>query len=598
MRSGVAVLAAIVIHLVAQAGMMLSWVGWHPSTFRNYYWSDQLAYLAIASNAAQGNLSAIEPMTLTGSIYYPRAYYLFLGLAAQLTSANVATMWTVFGLVAQVLLVAAVGAACVLLTRRWWSGILGFTPFLFGTFSRFVSDSWMTTMDSHAVLWGPYGVMYTLNGESVGLCVAGVALIGLLLVGADRVPTRLVWPVAAAACLLIGLLANVQTYSFLVSVYMLTGCAAAIGMVRSRSRIALASTLALLAVVLAVGPTVATAVSPLAALAVGLLPALPGLVMLAKGAGWRIAWCVVALGLGAAPQVLATAFGILGGDAFLTYRQSSSQDLGVPWPTGLLAAGAVLPALALIVVLGLRQRRTLWIALPLAMTAVWTLLATNDSWGANQEPYRFWLDAYVLVAVLVVPLGAWAATESVARRPVLVGPADQLEHNPRFAAQGGRRLLVASLAFVVVWAGVGSLDFVRFRRDVDAAGYLRLTSPRYVEGAVVAAPAEAEGGAVLTDTCLDPLFFKVNWGGAVAGFNRGLAWPDDVEALDRVLHARAENVVDEASARQAGVRWLLTSTACVPAIAVPAGAERVASGRYGADGGDPAGTVTLWRLND
>ncbi|QTE30224.1 hypothetical protein [Pengzhenrongella sicca] len=591
-----AVLVAALVHLVAQAGMMLRWAGWHPSMFRNYYWSDQLAYLAIASNAANGNLSAVEPLTMTGSNYYPRAYYLLLGLAADATSTSVATMWTVLGLAAQVMLVVAIGATCVLLTRRWWTGLLGFTPFMFGTFSWLVSDSWMTTLDSHAVLWGPFGVIYTLNGESVALCLAGVALLALLLVGAGRVPERAAWPVAVAACLLIGALANVQTYSFLVAVYMLAGGAAAVGLVRERSRIALLATAVALVVVLALGPAAGARVSPLAVLVLGLLPMAPGLVVLARATRWRLLWCVAAVAVGAAPQVLGTVFGILGGDAFLTYRESSSKDLGVSFEAGLVAAGVILPALAFIAMLGVRHRRTLWLAVPVASVAVWALLATNDRWGANQEPYRFWLDVYVLVAVLTVPLGAWAALEAVTSSVAHRGPADDPSRANTRPGSPPRAVVVVALVVVVAWAGAGIPDWIRFRADVASAGYLQLSSPLYVEGATISAAAEAGGGSVLTDMCIDPLFFKVNWGGSVAAFNRGLAWPDEVEALDQVLHMRASGVVDEAAARTAGARWLLTSTACAPALAIPATAERITSGEYPAHGADPAGTVTLWRL--
>jgi hypothetical protein len=589
--AGFSVLGAVGIHLVGQAGMMLRWPGWHPSMFRNYYWSDQLAYLSIATNAAHGDLSAVEPLTLTGSNYYPRAHYLLIGVLARLTSTSAATMWTVLGLLAQCLLVAAVGAACVLLTRRWWAGFFGFVPFVLGTFSWFVSKSWMTTMDSHAVLWGPFGVLYTLNGESVALCLAGVALLGLVVVGASRVPARAVWPVALAACFVVGFLANIQTYSFLVSTFLLAGGAAAVGLTRAPSRRGMASTLGLLAVVVVAGPVVREQVGPLAALALGLLPAVPGLLTLARSTSWRVAWGAVAVGLGASPQIGATLLGLANNDPFLTYRESSSQGLGVPWATGLVAAGAVLPAIAFVIVVGWRTRRTLWIALPSAGAVVWALLALNDHWGANQEPYRFWLDTYVLVATVLVPLVAWVAVDTWTRRQSPAGPVDV---DPRGLGRTGRLVAVAALVVVVAFAGASSIDWLHFRRDVSSAGYLKLSTPRYVEAADIA--SAAGDGLVLTDLCLDPLFFKVNWGGAVAGFNRGLAWPDHVEALDAVLHARATGLVDEAAARTANVRWLITSTACAPAIVVPAGAERVASGEYGADGADPAGTVALWRL--
>ncbi|GHS88231.1 hypothetical protein AGMMS50218_11750 [Actinomycetota bacterium] len=588
-----AVLAAVVVHLAAQAGMMLRWAGWDGTDFRSYYWSDQLAYLAIATNAAHGDLSSVEPLTQTGTIYYPRAYYLALGTVAHLTGTHAATMWTVLGLLAQAVLVAMVGGTCVLLTRRWWVGLVGFTPFLLGTFS-WLDGSWVTPLGSHAVLWGPFGVLFTLNGESVALCVAGVALLALLLVASGRVPHRLVRPLSLAACLTVGLLASVQTYSFLVSVFLLAGCAAAIGLVRAPARRDLAWTGVLLVLVLAAGPFLAEHVGPLATLAAALLPALPGLLSLVRVTGRWVLWCAAAVVAGAAPQVLVTVFGILGDDPFLLYRDSSSRDLGVPWPTGLLAAGAALPALVLVAVVGWRRRAVLWAALPVALAVVWALLATNDRWGANQEPYRFWLDTYVLVAVLLVPLGTWVAVDTWARRTAATEPAARPGATVRPLSRRGRVVTLGAVLAVVAVAAASGPDWLLFRQAAAAEGYLRLAAPQYVAAAQLA--DETGGGLVLTDTCLDPLFLKATWGGPVAAFNRGLAWPDHLEAIEVTLAARAAGVVDESAAGQAGVRWVLTSTACSTSLALPDDVVRVGALDFAADGPDAAGTVALWRL--
>ncbi len=591
--SAASVSAAVVVHLVAQAGMMLRWPGWNGTAFRNYYWSDQLAYLSIATNAAHGDLSSVEPLTQTGTIYYPRAYYLALGAVADLTGTHVATMWTVLGLLAQAVLVAMIGGTCILLTRRWWAGIVGFTPFVLGTFSWLAGDDvWMTLLGSHAVLWGPFGVLYTLNGESVALCVAGVALLTLLLVAAGRVPRRAQWPLAVAACLAVGLLANVQTYSFLVSVFVLAGVTAAVGLVRSPSRWSGAVTLGLLVLVLALGPSIADRVGPLATLAAALLPALPGLLAVGRATRWRALWCAAAVAVGAAPQVLATVVGIVGDDPFLLYRDSSSNDLGVPWGSGLLAAAGVVPALVLVAVVGWRRRKVLWAAVPAALAVVWVLLAGNDRWGANQEPYRFWLDTYVLVAVVIVPLGAWVAAELWDQSSTVAAPVDASA--PRPLSRRGRLTGLVAVVAVIAVAGASSADWPRFRRSVTANGYIQLVTSPYAAASELA--EKTDGGLVLTDTCLDPLFFKVNWGGPVAAFNRGLAWPAEVDAVEVVLAARAAAQVDEGAAAQAGVRWVITNTVCVPTLAVPADAVQVASLDFAADGSSTAGTVRLWRL--
>ncbi|HEY0188605.1 MAG TPA: hypothetical protein VGC67_14035 [Cellulomonas sp.] len=591
LASGFAVLAACLLHLIAQAGMMLSWAGWSFSAFRDYYWPDQLAYLAIATNAAHGDLSAVEPFTQTGTIYYPRAYYLLIGGLADLTGTSAATMWTVVGLAFQVALVAAVGTAAVLLTRRWWTGLLGFTPFLLGTASWVTGQGWMTTMDSHAVLWGPFAVLYTLNGESVALCVAGTALLALLVVAAGRVRGRAALVVTVLAFALIGALANVHTYAFLVAVFVVAAGVAAVGLLRERSRWLLVATGLLVVVVLVAGPVVGERVSPLAALVLGLLPAAPGALALARRAGLRSLWCLGALVLGAAPQVLLTVIGLANGDEFLLYRESSSQDLGVSLLHGLVAASALLPALLLVAWLGVRRRRVLWVAVPVGGAVVWALLAANDLWGANQEPYRFWINTYLLLAVVMVPVTAWAVLDTLRPGPLPAepGPVDVPGRAPVLLGRTGRRITAGALVLVLAVAAVASVDWLTFRREVAAMGYLTIATPQVTAAAELA--EQTDGTLVLTDSCLDPLFLKVVWGGPVVSYNPGLAWPAEVDAVQALLGGRGTGTFDAAAAATADVGWVLTDSACSPSLAPSLdGYEQAGSVDY------EGGTVTLWRI--
>ncbi|MCM0640334.1 hypothetical protein [Cellulomonas wangsupingiae] len=596
--AAVTVGTATVAHLWLQAGVMLGWTGFTTSYFRNYYWSDQLAYLGIAANVAHGAGADVEPYTTTGSIYYPRAHYVVLGALARLTDTHPATMWLVCGLLVQALLVVAIGVTTVLLTRRWWTGLVAFVPFVLGTGSWLRDRGWSRQLDSHAVLWGPGGVMYTLNGETVALSIGGVALLALLLVAAGRIRGRAAWVVALLACLAAGATANVQTYGFLTTVYVLVAATAAVGLVRHRSWIALAATGGLLVLLFVVGPVVADGVSPLAALALGLLPAVPGVLLVLRETRWWGIACVAALGLGAAPQVLATALGLLGRDDFLVYRESSSKNLGVPPSAGLWAALAVLPVLALVIALGVRHRRVLWVAVPSALLVTWALLASNDHWGANQEPYRLWLDTYVLTAVLVVPLGTWAWTESllVSRTADERTPADPVErvgvHRGLRTTEG--RVVAGLVAVCVVVAGLWSLDFRTFRSDTAAGGYLAITSPGYLAAAELA--DLTDGGIVLTDACIDPVIFKPVWGGPVAYYNPGLAWPGDKEAIDAALAARAApQDFDQELAMRGGVRWLLVNEGCELDLTADARAEFIERRTF-SDDGRVEQTLALWAL--
>lgn len=619
------VLAAVVAHLALQAAMMLRWSGWNLGAFRNYFWSDQLSYLSIVTGVADGQSWLVEPFTLTGTNHYPRAWYVLLGTVARWTGTSSATVWTVGGLLAQCLLVAAIATACVLLTRRWWAGLLGFLPFLLGTGSWFVSDSWMTLLDSHAVLWGPFGVMFTLNGETVALSLGGTALILLLLVAAGRIRGRAAWVVAVLACFVVGALAAIQTYSFFVVTFTLLFSGAAVGLVRSRSRAGAVWSAALLVLVLVAGPVVGREISQLSVLLLAVVPAAPGLLLLGRALGWRVLWCVGALGVGAAPQILATAWGLLQEDPFLVYREASSTDLGVPWTNGLVAAAGVLPALALVVVAGVRRRRTLWVAVPSALALLWVYLATNDLWGAGQEPYRFWLDMYVLVAVLVVPLLAWVVVEGLsgavpeptpADRPVASATADPAaapapQSGTDAAADGepggatsatpagaapapwptrDRQVLAGATVVALVVAAVWSVsDFRLFREGVTSAGYVTLAGDVYLTAGAMA-DERGDDLTVMTDACLDPTILKGTWPGPVAFYNRGMAWPDRKADVDAAMGGIGTGELDTDAALRAGIGWLLVDRDCSVPLTEGDGLTLADERTAGTQ------TIQLWRI--
>lgn len=577
-------LAAALLHLWLQAGMMLGWAGWRPSYFRNYFWPDQLAYLSIAVNVAHGESPDVEPFTLTGSNNYPRAWYVFLGYASRLLGTSPATVWTFAGLAVQVAVVVAIGATCILLTRRWWTGVLGAVPFLLGTGSWMLSSgtSWMTKLDSHAVLWGPYGVLFTLNGETVALGMGCVALLALLLVAAGRVPERARLWVAIAACGLIGLIANVQTYAFLTSTFVLFGGVAAVGLVRSRSRAALLWTVGLVALVFVLGPVVAGASGQLSVVMLGLVPAVPGVLVVLRDTRWRPLWGALALALCALPQIAATVWGLIEHDPFLVYREGSSKNLGVQPGPGLFSALAVLPALALVIVLGVRRRQVVWIAVPSALVVLWAYLSTNDLWGANQEPYRFWIDMYVLVAVLTVPLVAWSVIEVLSR---------SREAGAELTRRG-RAVLVGALVLCVAVAATWSWDFTLFRTQVTAGAYLPLTAPQYRAQADLLDRSQQDGGGlVLLDGCTDPWYTNAIWGGPVAYYHVGLAWPEHREDIDKANHARDHGHLDEAAAKRAGIRWMMVVPGCKVDITAGVDAHPVATTSYG------GGSWVLWKLD-
>lgn len=650
-------LAAVLMHLWIQAGGSLSWRGYVVGDFRNYYIGDQLSYLGIVANVADGHGAATEPFTLTGSNYYPRGYYVALGWVCRLVDVSPATAWLVVGLAVQCLLIAGISLTTVLLSRRWWTGIVGFVPFVIGTGSWLMGDGdWLTALSGHAVLWPPAAVLYTLNGESVALSIGALAILALILVLAKRLQGRAASIACFAAFGAVGSLANVQTYGFLVSVFMIAIGGAALGLLRSRSVAATALTLAAAGLLPMVGTWAARDIGQLAALALGLLPALPGLWVLMRSSLRRTMALVATFAAAASPQFISTGVGFLRQDEFLLYREGSSQFLGVPLREGVWCAGALLPALVLLLVLGVRYRKPVWIVAPVAVSATWLLVASNDHWGANQEPYRMWLDVLVLASVITIPVTVWAlisvfqrsgkvvvepavlatATATATARGAAV-PATGLVRDTagmsevdtaatpapavsdraveavgvrdvplvdRGADGGSARLeprrwvrVVFALVsvVVVVVAGVWSLEVVQFRRAVTAWGYVPLAGPGIQAEARLA--GLSDGRLVLTDACVDPVILKAAWGGPVAYFSRGLAWPDSHEAIDAAVIARTEpSTFNQREAMSAGIGWLLVDSTCASDLAAATHAELVATGASVA--GPAGGTLELWRLEE
>lgn len=546
---------AVVVHVAAQFLPVALRAGWSISAFRDFYSFDQLSYLAIAANAAQGEFGAVEPFTETGSIFYPRAYYLAIGAVAHVLGIPAPAAWALLGLAMQVLLVATLGVLCAVLARNPWAALTAPLPFFLGTFSLLTSDHWFTQLDSHAVLWGPFAVLFPLNAEAAGLCVGTIAL-GLLLLSAVRLTGRRRVLAVAAAGLLVGLLANLQTYSFFATLYVVAYAIALAAIATSARRVLLgALTAVALAAALVVGPLVSAGGSGLAVMALGLLPSLIGLIVAARRHPLVATVAVAGTAVAASPSVLATALGLLGGDDFLRYRVASSLDLGVPPVAGLIAAAPMLVLMAVVVSAAVAARMPFLAGAPVGLVLAGGLLASNDRWGANQEPYRLWIDC-VFFAAVSAPLLLAVVLPAAHRRLADDG------RLARLTATRGRR--TASAVVVIALLAVPALaaaDWVRFQREISAQlGFVAFGGER--DAAIARAALAADGGLVLTDPCVDPVHLKIASGAPVVYMNRGMAWPADYDAVDALLVARASGNLAVAAAHEAGVAWVVTDPSC------------------------------------
>ena len=592
-RAGLAALVAVVAaiaHLWLQAGALLTRPDFAWSSFRDYFPYDQLSYMSMVVNTAEGKSDALEPFTETGVNNYPHLWYVVLGHVSRLTGLDPLQAWAICGVGVQLVFVAVLALAIVVLSGRLWAGLLAPLPFLVGTFSSFSGspDGWFQRLDAHAVLWGAFGTLFTINGETASLCLGGTALL-VLLVTWTRVRTpwvRTVLTVVAAA--MIGLMANIQTYSFLVTIYLVAFVVAAYWLVVvGRRWLWLVSGAGVLAVFV-FGPGIADSAGPLVTLMFGLVPALPGLVVaLVRSRGLLAVYGVVALAA-AAPQLTATLGGVASGDPFLTYRVESSANLGVDW-RGVVAAAALWLPLLGIAAAGVARRRPLWVAYPVGVLVAWFLAASNDIWGANQEPYRFWLDTFVLVCMTVLPVGAIVLRDLLADGPAL--------------APLARRAVGAVVTVAVGLAALSAVDFVRFTQDDDYHRLIDYNTTR--DQAMTAATRSIEDtlggsgdatGLLVGDPCTEPMQLKIATGVPVVNYNLGMAWPEDRAAIDQVSADRTAGVLDLGHLRQANVRWVLTDSACTVNWESAYGdqLERVDAAGFELPG--ITGTMTLWRV--
>lgn len=547
--------------------------------FRSYFSYDQLSYAGIASTAAAGVGGLPEPFTETGQSYYPSLWYRVLGWLASLTGASVPTLWTVAGWAILAGAVAAVGWVGYRISRLAWAPALVGPALTVGTLAVVTHDYWYLSLESHAILWGPFGSLYVLNAEVAGASLVAISLTIILRVVAGPVLTRratIGW--LAAAAVLLGVVANVQTYTFFAGITIALAWLAATGLLRSRSRPLLVATVVIVAATLLLGSRVASVIGGLPAFGLLVACTLPGIWPVAR-TQWRVLVLPAALlVLAAAPQALIVGRGILDKDPFLTYRQDTSQLLGVPWWAALLASA---PVIAIWLANVLAQRgdgdRALPVRAGLAAIAFATFMLTfNDWWGFAQEPYRLWLATITQSLLLLAPITALTVARLRARPEAARAP-----------------WLVATAAVAGVLVVLSMLDFGAFRSYVKDSGVIRFDAARY---AAMATLTEDTTGLISGGPCVDPQELKIATRKPVAYYNLGIAWPANRPQIDAVVGAWQAGTFSPEALRAAGVKYLVTDSACGTTWPVEGTMGVTSAGTldYADDAG--SGTLTLWRI--
>lgn len=542
--------------------------------FRGYFANDQLSYAAIARNAANGLFSPVEPLTETGASHYPSAWYQFLGFTSALTGLPVFQVWTILGLIAISGTLAFIGFLGYRFSHLAFAPLLPGLVLLTGTFSTLTSQNWFTALGSHAVIWGPFGTLFTLNAEAIGLAAVTVSM-GLLVLAGTQARRQDTWIFIAAAIL--GALANVQTYTFLTGVSLAMFFLAAYTLLRHPSRTRLMATAACGGVLLATGTWIADAIGPLPLFVLLMATTLPAISPVIAQHRRTAMLTVVIFGVTASPQVIRTLLGLATGDEFLAYRQASSLDLSVDPGDALIAAIPLLliagfTALAL---LGSRARTDIsrhqtFSALLIALAVGAIIMASNDRWGFNQEPYRFWLQYSIIALLLLSVTTAWA-----------------LRTWPSLTKPWQRATALVALAAVLAWIGTLT-DVFTFRAFANERGVLVIDDER---GRILQQIVEREGGLTLSSRCLDPQLLKLTTGAPVVWFNRGLAWPENRTLLDPLMDPNRSAALTLDDLVPANITRIVTDTAC-------ADEWRFADARIQPKEVAPyeAGTITVWRV--
>ncbi|MCU1492514.1 MAG: putative integral rane protein [Acidimicrobiaceae bacterium] len=561
---------------------MLAYPGWRWASFRIFGSGDQLSYFAEVVNGAHGNFSASEPFTETGTNNDPHLYYQILGVIAHLTGITSADAWNIGGVVLQIVLVICISLGAAIMTRRWWAAFFGAVPFLIGTLS-FTSYSWYTLMQSHAVLWGAFAVMFPLNSESASLAIAGSLFVIFLALTISRPDQRTLLISGTVVGAGVGLLANFHTYGFLTAFFFAIYCLSAYAIAIRRRWLPALLTVALIVILFQVGPPFASSVGRLATLVLGLVPALPGVVIAIMRWRWRVVAPLLASALTASPQVVGTWLALQSGNAFLKYREASSVALGVTWKDALLSSAPLLLPLLMILVAGFHRRNALWIAYPSGVVIAWMLIAKNDVWGTNQEPYRLWIDGFALTAFTVIPIALDVALNYLTPRATRVARPSR-----------SWRVVVGIFAIATLSVGgVSSIDWFRFYKSQEDQT-LSLYTP--VDNAMVAvASAVTNRDLILTDPCTDGATFKAVTGARVAMFSPGLAWPARLAQISAVQTSLANGKLTSAELGAAHIGWLVTQTACATDWAKEDSTllTKVTVSRYGPSSQD---VLTLWRM--
>lgn len=533
------------------------WVLWHSlltdafgrppldAVIKDFYLGDQYAYLGIAANVEEGRPAFVEPYTASGSSIYPSGYFWLLGVVARVTGTNAIAAWNAVGMAVDLALCGVVGAVGWVLTRSRWAWVLGPIPLVVGTFQHWTDGTWRAIHGAHAVLWPATASLFSPGAEPAALLCCLLAL-GLLTVAPSQEGRRRL-AVAAGAGALVGVTLSIHTYVAMFTAtaaagwFLVRTCEVAAGPGRRR--------LALHLLVTAVAVALIPASIPVLRLGIVVAGAVAAVVWdrrARREVGPAAAAFGIAAGALAAPMLLRMASQLGDRSSFLYQRQASgvATDLSLPvGPVLLHSLPALILAAGCLLTLGRSGgddgAAVGWRAAVVATVLSSGLLVFNESWGLQQEPYRFLPYGQFVVAAVALPF--------------LVLP-----HRRRPSA-----LALRTAAVVVV--GLTIPTTLQFARETPAIVQFPEAERTAMKAAAAALPPDGLG---LIDACVPKGAFKALTGARVVGLNAGLAYPADRAAVQTVLAEQAAGVVADGGALdRAEVTSFVTMRECTGSAA-------------------------------
>jgi hypothetical protein len=249
-------------------------------------------------------------------------------------------------------------------------------------------------------------------------------------------------------------------------------------------------------------------------------------------------YSVVTFILGASFGLYQTLSGYINQDDFLTYRQASSADLGVSFINGFLGSLAItIPAIILIFYY-FNKNLTYFSVLTGGLLS-WIILSQNDRWGANQEPYRFWIISFIIMGIIIFPL--------------------LFDFFIRTVSYSNVESILVSI-FLVGLLLVSTIDSYNFYQSNNARSIYYFDTPQ--NKAIKKISRNLSNELLLVDSCIDASIYKAVTGKPTAFFNIGMAWPQNYQNISQVMLNTSNQKLDLVALEQANVKYFLTDSNC------------------------------------